>query len=79
MIVLDVNLPQVDGLEATRRISQMHPAIKLIVFTAMNDREIREQSLAVGASAFVSKLEFGEELILAIKRLSEASSGPAYT
>ena len=53
----------------------MNPAIKLIVFTAMNDPEIREQSLAVGASAFVSKLEFGEELILAIKRLSEGQLG----
>jgi DNA-binding NarL/FixJ family response regulator len=46
----------------------LYPATKVIVFTAMNDPEIRERSLAVGASAFVSKLARVGELISAIQR-----------
>ena len=68
VVVLDVNLPSVNGLEACRQITQVHPEMKVIVFTAMNDPDITEQSFAVGASAFVSKLAHGD-LLSAIRRL----------
>ena len=69
VVVLDVNLPNVHGLEACRQITQAHPEMKVIVFTAMSDRDIREMSFAVGASAFVSKLATGD-LLSAIRELS---------
>ena len=68
VVVLDVNLPNVHGLEACRQLTQMNPAMKVVVFSAMNDPEIREQSFALGASAFVCKLAPGD-LLSAIKRL----------
>jgi DNA-binding NarL/FixJ family response regulator len=68
VIVLDVNLPNVHGLEACRQITQLHPATKVVVFTALNDPEVRDRSLAVGASAFVSKLARAGDLLLAIRR-----------
>ena len=37
VIVVDINLPIVDGLEACRQITQMNPAAKVIVFWAMDD------------------------------------------
>jgi CheY-like chemotaxis protein len=68
VIVLDVNLPGVDGLEVCRRITQSNPDIKVIIFTAMSEQEVGEQSFDAGASAFVSKLAAGG-LLSAIKRL----------
>ncbi len=69
VIVLDVNLPTLDGLEACRQIMQANPAAKVIVFTAMSDPEVRQRAFAVGASAFMSKLAPVDELRSAIKRL----------
>ena len=55
-IVLDVNLPHVNGLDACRQMTRENPEIRVIVFTAMTDPDIKEHALAAGASAFVSKL-----------------------
>jgi DNA-binding NarL/FixJ family response regulator len=66
VVVLDMNLPGIHGLETCRRIAQAHPGTKVIVFTAVTDPGTREQALAAGASAFVSKLAT-EELLAAIE------------
>jgi len=67
LIVLDLNLPNVHGLEACRQIRQGHPTTKVIVFTAMNDPDLRQQCLEVGASAFLFKGD--GDLVSTIKRL----------
>ena len=69
VVVLDLNLPNVHGLEACRQITQVNPEMKVIVFTAMSDPESRQRSLAAGASAFVSKLGGHGDLLPTIKRL----------
>ena len=69
VIVLDLNLPNVNGLEACRQITQANPEMKVIVFTAMNDPDVRQRSFEVGASAFVSKLACDGDLLSTIKRL----------
>jgi CheY-like chemotaxis protein len=67
LIVLDLNLPNVNGLEACRRITQVNPHAKIIVLTAMNDPGVRQQCLDVGASAFLFKGDC--DLVATIKRL----------
>ena len=68
VIVLDVNLPNVDSLEACREIMRMNPTTKVVMFTAMNDAAVSQAFLDAGASAFVSKIRAGE-LLSTIKRL----------
>jgi DNA-binding NarL/FixJ family response regulator len=68
VVVLDVNLPSVHGLEACRQLKQMNPAMKVIVFSAMSEAELSEALIAAGASAFVSKLA-SEDLPATIRRL----------
>ena len=70
LIVVDVNLPKVNGLEACRQITRMNPEAKVIVFSAMNDPAIRQRSVEVGASAFVCKGDAG--LLPTVKRLCDA-------
>ena len=69
VIVLDLNLPHVHGLDACRLITQRHPAIKVIMFTVETDPAIRQRAFEAGASAFVSKLAV-DELLVAIKSLA---------
>ena len=69
VIVLDLNLPNVNGLKACRQITQVNPEMKVIVFTAMNDPDIRQRSFEAGASAFVSKTAGDGDLLSTVKRL----------
>ena len=69
VIVLDLNLPNVHGLEACRQITQVHPEIRVIVFTALSDPDVTQRSFEVGASAFVSKLGGDDGLLSTIRRL----------
>ena len=68
VIVVDVNLPNVSGLDACRQILQTNPHAKVIVITSMVDETFRADALAAGASDFVAKLMAGTELIAAIRR-----------
>ena len=66
--VVDLNLPNVSGLEACRRILQTNPRAKVILITGMIDETIRAEALAAGASDVVPKLTAGNELIVAVRR-----------
>ena len=67
--VVDLNLPTISGLDACRQITQKNPLAKVIVFTAMNDPDVRQRSFEVGASAFVSKIACDGDLLATVKRL----------
>ena len=69
VIVVDLNLPHVHGLEVCRQITQVNPEAKVIVFSAMNDPDVKQRSFEVGASAFVSKGT--GDLLSTIKRLCD--------
>ena len=69
VIVVDLNLPRVHGLEACRQIKQVKPETKIIVFSAMNEPDVKQRSFEVGASAFVCKGT--GDLLSTIKRLCD--------
>jgi DNA-binding NarL/FixJ family response regulator len=68
VIVLDLNLPNVSGLDVCRQITQNNPLAKVIVITAMADDAVRDEALAAGASGFVHK-SAANDLIVAIQRI----------
>ena len=68
VIVVDLNLPNVSGLEVCRQITQNNPRVRIIVISAMADDAIRDEALAAGASGFFHK-SAANELIVAIKRI----------
>ena len=69
VIVLDLNLPKVHGLEACRRITKLYPTIRVVMFTVESDPAVRQRAFEAGASAFVSKLAV-DDLLPAIKAVS---------
>ena len=70
VIVVDVNLPEINGLEACRQLTQVNPEAKVIVFSAMDDPDVKQRSFEVGASAFVLK-GGGDDLLATVKRLCD--------
>lgn len=65
VVVLDINLPTLDGLAACRQIRAEGPAV---VFLSLEDADcVREKCLAAGASAFVSKQDPTPVLLAAIR------------
>ena len=69
VIVVDLNLPHVHGFEVCRRIKHDNPDARVVVFSAMNDPDIRQRSVKVGASAYVCKGT--GDLLSTIKRLCD--------
>jgi two-component system, chemotaxis family, chemotaxis protein CheY len=55
VVVMDFSMPVMDGLEATRLISQDHPGVSVIAYTSTDDPDVQEQFLAAGACDHVEK------------------------
>jgi len=68
-VVLDVQMPKLNGLEVQERLSQSGNAIPVIFITAHDEPGVREKALSAGAVAFLRK-PFNDELF--IKTLHEA-------
>ena len=67
LIVLDLNMPAVGGLEACRQIIKANPRVKVILMTAGRDTGLMGVALAAGASGFIEKHAIDEDLLTAIK------------
>lgn len=63
VVIMDVNLPRVNGLEATRRIKGAHPEIGVVILTAYDDEEQVYHAVRAGASAYHSKDVSPQELV----------------
>jgi len=65
-VVMDIVMPRLDGIQATRRLSQMNSPTKTVVLSGLEDQDFVEASLGAGASGFVFKSCMVRDLSLAI-------------
>ena len=68
VIVVDLNMPELSGLEACRRIKQTGSDVEVIVLTATDDRWIEQVALGLGAFALITKSKVAEHLLPAIQK-----------
>ena len=67
VVVIDLNLPTMNGLEACRRIRAAVPLSKIVLITAADDDTVRDRAFELGASAFVLKHRVVDDLGPAIQ------------
>ena len=67
VIVLDIGMPQMNGLSAGQRLKQVLPQVKLVYLTMNLDADMAAEAFRLGASAYVGKSSAATELIQAIK------------
>ena len=81
VVLMDIRMPELDGLEATRRILAADPTARVLVLTTFDLDEYVYEALRAGASGFVLKDEPPEQLLAAIRVVAagEALLSPAVT
>jgi DNA-binding NarL/FixJ family response regulator len=81
VILMDIRMPELDGLQATRRILAAVPAARILVLTTFDLDEYIYEALQAGASGFVLKDDPPEQLIAAIRTVAagDALLSPAVT
>lgn len=71
VIVMDVMMPRLDGIEACREIMEKLPATQVLMLTASTERDAVIESVAAGATGYLQKYSGGEELEKAIRDIAE--------
>jgi DNA-binding NarL/FixJ family response regulator len=66
VVLVDLGLPGLNGLEAGRELKKLMPGLKLIFLTMNRDPDIVQEAFRIGASGYVLKDAMGEELVPAI-------------
>ena len=72
LVVMDVMMPGVGGLEATRRIKREWPDTRVLVLTNLTDDETRRSAFVNGADSFLAKRDIATRLLAAIKDTIQA-------
>lgn len=75
LVVMDINMPELDGIEATRRILTQNPGIKVVGVTVNTESDIHRRMLAAGAVASLKKASLSSELQPTIMQILSQPKG----
>jgi two-component system, NarL family, invasion response regulator UvrY len=64
LVLMDINLPGINGIEATRRITTAHPHAVVVLLSTYQAADLPADTTSCGAAAYVHKEDFGPELVL---------------
>ena len=67
VVLMDVSMPQIDGIEATRRLMQADARQRVVILTMHIDRDVIERAMKAGAVGYMTKDSTVKEVVLAVK------------
>ncbi len=68
VVLMDIDMPEMDGVEATRRVREICPEAKVVVVTGLDDPAVVANALAAGACGYVPKTRAVDELMDVVQR-----------
>jgi DNA-binding NarL/FixJ family response regulator len=71
VVVLDVTMPQLNGLEATRKIHRLVPESEILILTVHGSQHMLREALNAGARGYLLKSDAGRELLAAVEAVSQ--------
>ncbi len=74
VIIMDIVMPGMDGMEATRRMVKHKPKAKILILTQYDNKEYILSAIKAGASGYVPKRALGSELVSAIRAVHRGGS-----
>ncbi len=74
VVLMDIGLPEMDGIQATKFIKKSNPNIKVLIFTSREEDDDVFDSLSAGADGYIMKGANEEQLISAIKAVSDGTA-----
>jgi DNA-binding NarL/FixJ family response regulator len=74
VVVLDISMPLLNGLDAGRQIKQLQKAVKLVFVTMNEDSDLAAEAFRAGASAYLLKRSAASELLMAIREVMKGRS-----
>src|SRR5688572_33210544 len=74
LMLMDVRMPEMDGLAATREIKQRYPSVSVLVVTMHENPDYLLEALKAGAAGYVLKDAPQEEVVEAVRRVREGES-----
>lgn len=77
LLLVDINLPDINGLELTRKLRDRYPSLKVLVLSMHDSKEYVSESLRSGASGYVLKNSPSREIVAAIEAI--ANGGTFYS
>jgi DNA-binding NarL/FixJ family response regulator len=69
LVLLDIGLPHLDGIEAARRLRRLSPQSKIIFVSQWSSADLVQEAFNVGAQGYVSKMDVGGKLLTAINAI----------
>ena len=73
VVIMDITMPEMDGLEATRRLKNSLPACHVLALTVHEDKQYLFEMLAAGASGYITKQSAAEDLVAAIHAVASGN------
>jgi len=73
VVVMDISMPEMDGLETTRRLKDCCPDVQVLALTVHADKQYLFQMMAAGASGYITKQAAAEELVTAVRAVANGS------
>ena len=74
VVIMDVRMPGMDGLEATKALSEKLPDVSVLIFTAFSERSLLSRGLESGAKGYILKEAPHETLVRAIEKVAGGES-----
>ena len=73
VLVLDINMPELDGIEVLKRLKDLESKPEIIVLSSYDDVKLVKEVLQMGAKGFVPKKSAGEHIVQAVHKVAEGS------
>ncbi len=73
VVVMDITMPEMDGLEATRRLKELCPQTQVLALTIHEDKQYLFEMMAAGASGYLTKQSAAEDLVAAVYAVAGGS------
>jgi DNA-binding NarL/FixJ family response regulator len=69
IVILDITMPRLNGLEAARLIKKQNPNLRIVMITQHDSPQVQAAAMEAGAQAFVTKSSVGNELVASLRTM----------